>query len=385
MAESTYQFPYPYLLTDTTFSVFLQRGTFSIDRSNTNWDRIVDAVNGNRPVASEDELVSLISAANALEEGLKAVYGDTEGNITIKNGSLFWNGKLIDNAVSAKFLDLYREGFPTESFVRFAEKLYANPWIGAREELYPWLEQCELPIFPDGDILAYKRVNPDYTDCHTGTIDNHIGAVVTMDRDEVDQDRRTLCSTGLHFCSKHYLSGFHPGSPVMLIKINPADVVSVPYNEQGKGRCSRYEVVGEIPQDEVYTKVWPAQVDHDPFIVIRTGWVLTDDDLDSIDPDDWDEFDEDEFDEDEFDEDEELQEQELQWLLDQASDGEETAGWEQPRPEDDPVVINSPRLGVITKERVLDWVNRYGTYAAVARGLGVSAGTVHVWKSKLGL
>lgn len=354
--ESNYNFPWPYLLTDDTFSVFLQSGTFSIDRTATHWDRIVSAVNGTDPVATEDELIGLISAVSALEEGLKSVYGTTEGAITVENGTLFWNDQRIDNSISAKFMDLYREGFSTEGFVRFAEKVYSNPWMGAREELYPWLEACELPIFPDGDIMAYKRVNPDYTDCHTSTIDNHIGRVITMDRNEVDQNRRELCSTGLHFCSKHYLSGFHPGSPVMLIKINPADIVSVPYSSQGKGRCSRYEVIGEIPQDEVYTKVWPAQVDTSDF------WY-------DEDESDWD---------DDEDEDDEVH-------LFFREEGEEVE-----QPEDEPLfkvhgVIQSTKFGTITRATLLGWVDKHGSYAGVARAFGVSTGTVQAWKTKLGL
>ena len=41
----------------------------------------------------------------------------------------------------------------------------------------------------------------------------------------------------------------------MILKINPRDVVSIPtdYNDS-KGRCCRYEVIGEVgvnPEDEV--------------------------------------------------------------------------------------------------------------------------------------
>jgi hypothetical protein len=56
----------------------------------------------------------------------------------------------------------------------------------------------------------------------------------------------------LHFCSQDYLPHFGNGydSRVVIVKINPADVVSIPsdYNN-AKGRACRYEVVGEIGND----------------------------------------------------------------------------------------------------------------------------------------
>jgi hypothetical protein len=51
---------------------------------------------------------------------------------------------------------------------------------------------------------------------------------------------------GLHFCSRDYLSHFG-GERIMILKINPRDVVSIPvdYNA-AKGRACRYEVIGEL-------------------------------------------------------------------------------------------------------------------------------------------
>ena len=67
-----------------------------------------------------------------------------------------------------------------------------------------------------------------------------------MERNEVDDNRDRTCSTGLHFCSQDYLDHFG-GQRIMIVKINPADVVSIPsdYNDS-KGRATGYEVVGEL-------------------------------------------------------------------------------------------------------------------------------------------
>jgi hypothetical protein len=70
-----------------------------------------------------------------------------------------------------------------------------------------------------------------------------------MERMNVDDDPNHTCSAGLHFCAYSYLSsyGSSGNDKVMLVKVNPADVVSIPtdYNN-AKARCCRYEVVQEI-------------------------------------------------------------------------------------------------------------------------------------------
>jgi hypothetical protein len=134
--------------------------------------------------------------------------------------------------------------------VQFMENLMQNPSKRAVTELYGFLEKNSLPITPDGHFLAYKRVRFDYKDCHTGTMDNSVGKVVEMERNNVDDDKDRTCSTGLHFCSQSYLGHFG-GERIVIVKINPRDVVSIPsdYNDS-KGRACQYEVVDEIDKDK---------------------------------------------------------------------------------------------------------------------------------------
>jgi hypothetical protein len=85
-------------------------------------------------------------------------------------------------------------------------------------------------------------------------MDNSVGTIVEMERHEVDDNKDQTCSTGLHFCGMSYLPHFGGGdSRTVIVKINPADVVSIPtdYNN-AKGRACRYEVIGELnvnPED----------------------------------------------------------------------------------------------------------------------------------------
>jgi hypothetical protein len=131
----------------------------------------------------------------------------------------------------------------------FVENMLQNPSKRAVDELFDFIEACDLPITEDGCFLAYKKVRGDYMDCRSGSIRNAVGDTPSMERNMVDEDSSRTCSYGLHACSYEYLKHFG-GARCMVVKINPKDCVSFPkdYNNS-KLRCSGYEVVGEIPLD----------------------------------------------------------------------------------------------------------------------------------------
>jgi acyl carrier protein len=139
------------------------------------------------------------------------------------------------------------EGFDVQPMLSFLENLMQNPSKRAVDELYGFLEQNSLPITEDGHFVAYKRVRDDYMDFYTGKMDNSVGKEVKMERNQVDDDKDRTCSTGLHFCSLEYLPHYHSNQGrIVIVKINPADVVSIPsdYNN-AKGRACRYVVIEE--------------------------------------------------------------------------------------------------------------------------------------------
>jgi hypothetical protein len=170
--------------------------------------------------------------------------------------------------MTRRIISLIAEGFDVEAWIKFADKVFANPLDFARDELYLWLETNSMPITPDGNIVAYKKVRNDYRDIYSGRFDNSPGRTVTLPggRDCVDKDRDRTCSTGLHFCSASYLPSFGmgTGNRVVIVEIDPRDVVSIPsdYNN-AKGRCWKYKVVGEVPPEEAAEMIWPAVTSFD--------------------------------------------------------------------------------------------------------------------------
>lgn len=183
----------------------------------------------------------------------RAVAMYTDGKITVDadNGVILHNGEEVHNYICDRILSMMEEGFQIDPMVNFLENLMQNPSKRSVDELYGFLEFGKMPITPDGHFLAYKRVGNDYKSVYDGKTDNSIGAKPSMPRNKVNDNKDETCSEGLHFCSVGYLSSYS-GEKIVVLKINPRDVVSIPtdYNNT-KGRACLYEVVGELTVDQV--------------------------------------------------------------------------------------------------------------------------------------
>ena len=141
-------------------------------------------------------------------------------------GIVYFGNEPLHNVLADKISEMWNEGFDTAPLVAFCINLYANPSTSAIQELYEFLANNKLPITPDGCFLAYKKVKANYTDCHTGTIDNSVGQVVEMDRDTCDPVRDNHCSTGLHFCGLSYLTCFGGERVIRLSRLKELWAVS---------------------------------------------------------------------------------------------------------------------------------------------------------------
>lgn len=199
-----------------------------------------------------DAIPPMLDLQTQVEEGLRdSDVGDDKYDVTVENGVVYYGGEPLHGTVTRRIIEMLRDGFDIGYMKLFLKNLMANPSKRAVDELYDFLEQCNLPITQDGCFLAYKKVNENYRDIHSNTFDNSIGAVCEMPRNRVDEDKNRTCSAGLHFCSQEYLPHFGNGrnSRVVLVKINPEHVVAIPadYNNS-KGRTCRYEVVDDVTE-----------------------------------------------------------------------------------------------------------------------------------------
>lgn len=228
-----------FIRTDKGLSVFTPEKTLSIASDDRRWEKALELLAQD----DLDELVELLTPAVRLNR-----YVSESGQLEVRDGVLFYRGNPLPHNLHMvqRALQQSAEGFPVDPLLKFIENLMQNPSYRARQELLGFLEYGELPITPDGHFLAYKRVRNDYKDVFSGSIDNSIGQTVEMSRCDVDDDSNRTCSSGLHFCSREYLNNFS-GARMVVLKIHPRDVVSIPvdYNNT-KGRCCRYQVVGEL-------------------------------------------------------------------------------------------------------------------------------------------
>lgn len=251
----------PYIMTDESVSIFMNGRNYVVTNSHMNWERIRDAIKNKE----WDSIPSLVDVVQSVKKY-------TNGSVELVDGVVKYKGELLHNAVTDKIIDMNNQGYDVGPLVAFLENLLQNPSRTAIQELYLFMEAGKMPITEDGCFLAYKRVRDNYRDVHSGKVlnkpanlltDEEVGlipytvngvtvalengtTVVSMERNMVDDDRNNTCSYGLHFCSYDYLQHFC-GDRIVVLKINPKDVVSIPadYNNT-KGRTCRYEVIGEI-------------------------------------------------------------------------------------------------------------------------------------------
>jgi hypothetical protein len=240
----------------------------------------------------------------------KSIQDFTGANIMVQNGIVLYKNKPLDNGLTRRILALMNEGFPFAPMLKFLENLMQNSSFHSIKELYNFLVHRNLPITEDGCFLAYKSVQSDYKDWHTSSVDNSIGAPIPpIERNEVDDNWRLDCGSGYHVGAMEYVDNFHRhDGHVMIVKVNPKDVVSVPEGECTKCRVCWYEVVGEMQEEELVRHVYATTpTSYEPSVLNSItqdeAWPddIVDEDEDE-DEDSWEDEDDEEDDEDDNDE-----------------------------------------------------------------------------------
>ena len=129
------------------------------------------------------------------------------------------------------------------------------------------VENTEYVCLGDLEYLYLNLPNMKenrYTSAHTGKEDYRVGNVISMPRNEGDDDNSISCSMGFHAASKEYdYSGF--GDQDILVIINPMHVLAVPKGEIGKLRTCRWFFAMTLEKDERYI------LDEEDFNVLELG------------------------------------------------------------------------------------------------------------------
>lgn len=173
----------------------------------------------------------------------------SEGAFQVEDGVVKHNGRTLPDRLSSRMMRLLSEGHEVKPFMAFWERLEKNPSMRSVQQLYNFLEHENIPITEDGCFMAYKSVTMEFKDWHTGNVDNSVGVINEMPRNQISDDPQVGCHFGFHVGALNYAANFggYEGSrKIIICKIDPADVVCVPYDDSCmKVRVCKYKVVDE--------------------------------------------------------------------------------------------------------------------------------------------
>ena len=215
----------------------------TVDSAHFNYNKLYQAFKD----GDADSFLDLFDAINNVTAQVSAKSG---GKAELVGEVINYDGKPLHNEMTRRMIEILRSGEDISYLLLFIDNLMQNPSKRAIDESWAFLSHKNLPITTDGCFLAYKCVRENYLDKHSGTYDNRPGAVLEMARNAVDDNCNRTCSYGFHCGSLEY-SGpqgafWQTGDKVLIVKVNPKDIVSIPADHSAqKLRTCRYEVVDE--------------------------------------------------------------------------------------------------------------------------------------------
>ena len=243
---------FPYTITADNITVFCDGQIIKMPSTHSGFKAMAEHLQG----AEHDA-----STIKTLADKAAALTRLTAGQVTIMGSTVYYKGAPVRSALSDRLVKLTDEGFDATPWALFMDKVMQNPSENSKERLFQFLERWDAPLTPDGNFVAFKGVNEDYTDCHTRTFDNSPGQTVEMERSKVVEDPNITCASGLHACASHYLDSFWGSRKVIAVEINPADVVSIPIDYKlSKMRVCRYVVIGDVEDERHRDRIEKAQV-----------------------------------------------------------------------------------------------------------------------------
>lgn len=249
---------FPRIITTSSITVVYKGKPNIVKSDSVHYHKLLSAIRNEH----WDDIPLLLNpeaAVSHLSDGALRVE-DGQVYLTDEDGNEFTVSSSLNNNI---LLHIEKE-LDLQPLVEFAKNLNQNISFRSRHQLFDWIEGTNLTVTEDGCFLAYKSVNEDFTDCRKGELDNSPGKVVKIPRNEVDDDPTRVCSHGLHAGTYEYANNF-VGSKLVLVKINPANVVSVPIDYNcSKLRCCEYEVLEEA-EKKITEPVWPPLDYYDEF------------------------------------------------------------------------------------------------------------------------
>tara|TARA_R110000824_G_scaffold62141_1_gene164751 strand:+ start:2773 stop:3627 length:855 start_codon:yes stop_codon:yes gene_type:complete len=268
------------------WTVVVDNQSYQFDHTHPEYDGLVECVR----TGDAEAFTGLLEVGTVIENW-------SEGNFEFKDGFLHYEDEQVASQPTERIIQLIKSGWDHKPMLAYLDRLYQNVSNRAVMESYNWCSHKGLPITPDGHLVGYKGVavysgesttdkmgrplqDGDLVDKWTGSsFRNNIADECGMNRRKVSDDCTQGCASGLHVGTYDYASDWAgSGGKVVLVKFDPADIVSVPTDcEHQKMRVSNYTVIAvarDIIEEEVYEEEYDeydevnnlvGDDDYDPF------------------------------------------------------------------------------------------------------------------------
>ena len=193
-----------YLISDEgNISIVLNGRQYFVSSTDKDHSLVMDALKADK---TEDEIVLIIDKEARVQDYL------LDSEVKIKDGCVIYQEEEVHNALTEKIISFMRLGLPVQPLINFLKNMMKNPSFSSRKELFDFLAHKSLPITEDGN-------NGCSAGLHAGTLE-YVQSYGRFCEDETSTDQ------------------------CIIVKINPADVVSVPTDcNCQKLRTTSYEVL----------------------------------------------------------------------------------------------------------------------------------------------
>jgi hypothetical protein len=187
------------------------------------------------------------------------------GHFKVKDGVVLYKDTQIAGAIQDHLESLVEEEADYRPFLLFMNKVYQKDpnlsdelFLLRVDSLWRWLTTQKLHLNTNGNFLAYKYVRVhtgeeitdkmgnvikegDFVDAHTRrSFRNNVGDSPRMSIGSVCTSTSICAGAGLHVGNKSYVSG---NPHVVIVEVDPRDVVVVPSSQTCKIRTTGYKVV----------------------------------------------------------------------------------------------------------------------------------------------
>jgi len=225
-----------YTITQEGAALVIEDNNFYIHKDDPRWEDVLSLI----AKGDEPGLLYLLDRAKPVQS-----YISESGDFTISDGIVYYKDEPVENELVNLIVNNMEYNIPFEHLVKFYEKLQTNPSYRSREQLWNFITKMEFPICSDGDFIAWKGVDTDRWDLHSHTVQYLDGETYRMDRSQVSDDPKDACAPGLHIGTQSYAGSWGP--TVIACKINPRDVVRVPYDHSYE-KCAvcKLKVISEV-------------------------------------------------------------------------------------------------------------------------------------------